>query len=417
MFWAGLALVALLISFGGHTFLYSPLYLFAPALAMFRDQERAIYLFSLALAVLAGFGAAGFPTAWPSPAARRAVRALLALAGAAFAMFFLLWLVEATTQKLGEATEAAAFTLVIALLGAGLCALAARGLAPAPARALLVLVIAFDLFSVNWQNNVAQASPESYYSSSAILDYLQAHAGEGRVFNEFQYPLNYGDVYRVRDANGASPLVIQTYRDWLDKLPRERALALAGVRYLVTWQGGYPGGRRIGEEGDKDKRYLYELPAPLPAAAVFNDLTVEPDAAKALALLGSAEFDYRARAVIEAPLDLPPGPPRPATVVTAQPEYLDVALPGGPPGLLVLAEAYYPGWRARVDGVEAPTVRVDTHLRGVVLPADARRAEFVFVPASVRLGGALSILALIAALALTGIGVVADRRRSRALTP
>ena len=37
-------------------------------------------------------------------------------------------------------------------------------------------------------------------------------------------------------------------------------------------------------------------------------------------------------------------------------------------GLLVLSENYYPGWRATVDGQTAPIYRVDSALRGVIVP-------------------------------------------------
>ena len=55
-FWAGLAIVAFLLSFGGETFLYTPFYLVVPGFGIFRDQERAAFVFSLAVGLLAGYG-------------------------------------------------------------------------------------------------------------------------------------------------------------------------------------------------------------------------------------------------------------------------------------------------------------------------------------------------------------------------
>jgi hypothetical protein len=266
----------------------------------------------------------------------------------------------------------------------------------------LFALIAFDLFSVNWQNNVAKVSPASYYAPTPIIWFLQEHAGEGKVFNEYQLPLNYGDVFGIHEANGASPLVIQAYKDLLTKLPQQRALALIGVKYMVTWQGGPPGGRALMQQ---DKTYLHELADPMPAAAVIGRFVVEPDREKALAVLAAPDFEYRERVVVETPLALPEGGARAATIVTHRPQYLDVALPGGPPGLLVLTEAHYPGWRALVDGREAPIVRVNTTFRGVVLPEGARRAELLFEPASVRLGAAVSAAGLLVTLALLAAGL------------
>lgn len=59
---------------------------------------------------------------------------------------------------------------------------------------------------------------------------------------------------------------------------------------------------------------------------------------------------------------------------------LDVDAPTG--GLLVLHDIDYPGWVARVDGVDKPILRANLLFRGVELPAGARRVEFLFRPFS-----------------------------------
>ena len=46
----------------------------------------------------------------------------------------------------------------------------------------------------------------------------------------------------------------------------------------------------------------------------------------------------------------------------------------------MLADTWFPGWKATVDGRSAPIVRTDQLLRGVVLPAGAHTVEFTYVP-------------------------------------
>jgi MYXO-CTERM domain-containing protein len=67
---------------------------------------------------------------------------------------------------------------------------------------------------------------------------------------------------------------------------------------------------------------------------------------------------------------------------------------------LVLSEGYYPGWRASIDGREAPVVRVNVMMRGVALPAGEHEIEFRFRSRSIEAGAALSLagLALLVAL-------------------
>jgi hypothetical protein len=55
-------------------------------------------------------------------------------------------------------------------------------------------------------------------------------------------------------------------------------------------------------------------------------------------------------------------------------------------GLIVLADAYAPGWRATVDGVEAPIWRTNRAMRGVVAARGVHRVVMTYEPLSFRAG-------------------------------
>ena len=80
------------------------------------------------------------------------------------------------------------------------------------------------------------------------------------------------------------------------------------------------------------------------------------------------------------------------------------------PALLVLTDVYFPGWKATVDGRDAPIERVDYLLRGVQVPAGAHTVELRYQPASWRAGWIVSLVAL---LAIGGLALLGLRRRRR----
>jgi len=69
-------------------------------------------------------------------------------------------------------------------------------------------------------------------------------------------------------------------------------------------------------------------------------------------------------------------------------------------GYLVLAQAAFPGWRARVDGDERPLLRANYALTALELPAGEHVVELDYSPLSFRLGALLTLASAAAGLAL-----------------
>lgn len=89
------------------------------------------------------------------------------------------------------------------------------------------------------------------------------------------------------------------------------------------------------------------------------------------------------------------GSVRAATVESYAEERVVVRATAERPGFLVLAELYHPGWRAWVDGVETEVLRGNHFFRAVPLGPGTHEVEFVFDPASVRVGQLVSLSALV----------------------
>jgi len=147
---------------------------------------------------------------------------------------------------------------------------------------------------------------------------------------------------------------------------------------------------------------VYRNPAALPRAFLVERAVVAADARAALATVTAAGFDPRAAVVLEAPVSDAPDPPHapdpPGTVDLVALENNRVALRAtvARAAWLVLADAYYPGWRARVDGVEAPVHRANFLFRAVRVLPGTHEVVFVFAPRAYAVAAATSGVALLA---------------------
>jgi len=102
----------------------------------------------------------------------------------------------------------------------------------------------------------------------------------------------------------------------------------------------------------------------------------------------------------------------PAAIDTYERERVVVRATAERPSYLVLTDLYLPGWRARVDGEEAPLLRGDYMFRAVPIGPGSHVVEFEFAPASVELGRLVSLAALVA---LVGAALVLWRWPVRGL--
>ena len=93
---------------------------------------------------------------------------------------------------------------------------------------------------------------------------------------------------------------------------------------------------------------------------------------------------------------------------------IDVASPEE--GLLFVSDAYYPGWKAYVDGVESKILRANFAFRAVKVPQGQHEVRFVYRPDSFFKGVRLSGVSLVLAAIVLGWDFLArGRRRSYTL--
>ena len=78
-----------------------------------------------------------------------------------------------------------------------------------------------------------------------------------------------------------------------------------------------------------------------------------------------------------------------------EPEHIAIRTRGANPAVLVLNDAFYPGWEATLDGVAAPLLRANTAFRAVLVPAGEHVVEMRYRARSFRRGLALAGIAIV----------------------
>jgi hypothetical protein len=202
---------------------------------------------------------------------------------------------------------------------------------------------------------------------------------------------NYHTAYLLPSGTG-SPLLdlLQVRYVVLDaSLPRQREDVVA----LTA------GARRVFRS---PSAHVYERAGDLPHAWIVYDVR-SVARGEALPLLTSGAIDPYQTALVEgtAPETAAPETAAPATsgsasarVLAYEPDRITLAANATAPGLLVISEVYAPGWRAFVNGREAPVLPTDHALRGVPLPAGEHTVELRYEPLSLRVGLIITGLAL-----------------------
>ena len=231
-----------------------------------------------------------------------------------------------------------------------------------------------------------------------------------------------GMMYRVACLEGIEPNVPRRFHEvfWTSQDPRKldsqrsnypviRAsplLNMLSLKYLILARPLPRDAQGVREIPQAGRIRLYENTDALPRAFVVHEFTTRPNPQSALAAL--QQIVARKVAVLEprqalAVPPLPPPGPRtkhpPVVFEEYSPERIVMRVETPLPGLLILSDLYYPGWRATVQGQPAPIQRANYLLRAIPVNAGEQRVELTYSPRSIKLGAWISALGWLAVLA------------------
>ncbi len=332
-FWGGWGLLALNLSLGRYGFLYPLLYRWWPGPMLFREQERWALVVSFSLAVLAGYGYAALSRRYP------ACEKLFW--GIAAVLFLDLWQANAGVI-----------------------------LQPLPPSAPLD----FDSPVVRQVRCVSE--PTWRMSSEGLLP--------GGA--------NAGMVYRLRDVVGSYPLYQHSLDEFVEIVPELRWWRMLNVQHVLTRRLlGHGAFLHVLDEGDA---HLYQTFIDARYAWIAHTVREAGSPQEAMQITAQLEDPFTTVVLEERPTPAPgpSGNSESLEVRDFRAEHITVELSLSSPGILVISELWYPGWRVYVNGKPAKLLRAYGILRAVALPAGTWRVEWRFRSMPAEVGIAASCL-------------------------
>ena len=300
---------------------------------------------------------------------------------------------------------------------------------------VVILLVAFDLVAAGSGRpmNTSDAVREPGVGYDHFDRFPQIPARLRQLVNEASPPWRIdtmkgsltwsgcANLFEVPTANGDDPFALVRYmqvrqsftggerwgRYYEIRDPDSLVLKFLNVRYVVS-NGALAAPGSLVKREDLPGNAVYENPDPLPRFFLVNKVRRAGGMEEAVALLRSPGFYPRREAVVEGDVGTPEVlgtavGPTPGAVRTVRYAPREVVLETDAPArsLLVTSEAWYPGWRAEIDGRDQPLVLTNAAFRGIVVPSGHHTVVMRFRPAILWRSAMVSAVALALLIAVS----------------
>lgn len=252
-----------------------------------------------------------------------------------------------------------------------------------------------------------QCDPELYYPKLEILERLREEAPPGRICGVDCLPacLNQASwLSDIRGYDGASPAALMDlfalcplYVDgrrvdnhnvsgtqWFIPPPSSPILDMLNLRYRIHRGEPSEGADPLMTAPDY---WIEESPTALARVFVPERVETLATSEETLTRLAQTDFDPRRIAYVTSDATIDVRDARGTAEIAAETaSEITIDADMQTPGVVVLADLYYTGWRAWIDDREVPILRTNHALRGIELPAGMSRIVLRYQPETFRRG-------------------------------
>ncbi len=275
-----------------------------------------------------------------------------------------------------------------------------------------LVAVLFVFMSIPWQKNIVlfsvlvillldaplfdnlrlafHDSEVEFRQGEKATEYLHSQGGKFRVYSpSYSLPQHTTAFYGLELADGIDPLQLRSYSQFF-----ERASGVENASYSVTLPFYKTANPSVDNQYSQPNLNLLGL---LNVQYVVSEFELNIPGLKYLQKIESSwiyeNTEAFPRVWVQDGLSNSIREVGEAAVQDYSPNLIEIAATG--PGLLVLSEINYPGWKATVDGIPASIQDYHGILRAIDLPEGTHAVKFTFYPVGVFLGVGISLLMLI----------------------
>jgi uncharacterized membrane protein YfhO len=412
-FFMSITIFSLLIAF------FEPirnLIILIPGFSNFRAQGRILFLFTFSLAALTGFGSRNL---------MMKIKEKKALAGTlkigttiiSFVIFYL-FIFKSISSTADDLTLKILISFSMVFLFIVLITYGNRkNVALRNFKILLVLLMLYDLW-IYGLLLIDVKDPNLVFARSKTSEFFELDKSNFRVYSTKYNILPQEQSVRnnLQISGGFDPLQLSRYYEFMrvagnytfsgnsveippEKViektyPRASMLGLLNIKYVIT---EYPlDSLDFALLEKKDQNFIYLNTQNLPRAFVVHNYRFIDDESETLKSLLTINSSREVISQTDIKEELKTSRLKEnVEIISFEPDEIIVQTNLSYPGILVLSEMWYPGWKAYDNGRPSEILRANYLLRGIYLDEGIHEVKFLYNPLSLKMGGSITIISLI----------------------
>jgi hypothetical protein len=389
----GIGIGGLFLALGARSLFHGVLYSLIPNFDKARSPSGAEAIFHLGIIVLAAYGLDALRTSRAHDAAGKfSVRILLLMAVFLYGSLIVLMTVRPPT---GEEYIFLGQTALVTLLLAGILLIWRTSPHSSLSSAVLViLLLLFELNNVTTHNYLpfaAATTLQKLGENHDIAAFLKSQPNRPRVeVEEKEIPFNFGDWFGIDQIDGYQAGALKSIADVQGEW---KYRALFATNYSIARSAARPD-QTVAFQAQSGLK-VFANPGAFPRARVVHAAVGAANEQTVIATVMNPATDLQRTVVMQgtAPqLEACDGGGveikryRPAHVVMRA----DVACRS----MVILADAWFPGWKAYVDNKPAQIYSAYNVVRGVLVDAGQHEVSLVYRPVSLYTGAVLALIGI-----------------------